>query len=154
VKPPATYEANEFLRKDHVFMLERFFYFLEAEREHGLLVMDEVEKTADRRFVRRLEGYFMKTQTGRYRSAWIVPTPFFVCSELTYPIQAADLAIYCINWGFRLPSRGMNATVRNEIADEFGPWLNQLQFRGEGYRDGKVYPEYGVVYVPDPYTAR
>lgn len=53
-----------------------------------------------------------------------------------------------------LASRGMDAAVRNEIADEFGPWLNQLQFRGEGYRDGSVYQEYGIVYVPDPYTAR
>jgi hypothetical protein len=48
----------------------------------------------------------------------------------------------------------MDATTRQEIADEFGPWINQLQFRGEAYRDGNVYPEYGIVYVPDPYTRR
>ena len=154
VRRPGTYEAREFLRKDHVFLLERFFDFLEARQKHGLLVMDEVENTSDRRFVRRLEGYFTKTQTGRFRSAWIVPTPFFVSSDMTYPVQAADLAIYCVNWGFRLPSRGMDAATRPEIADEFGPWLNQLQFRGEGYREGNVYQEYGIVYVPDPYTAR
>lgn len=154
VTKPDTYEADQYLRKDQVFLLERFFYFLEAQKEHGLLVMDEVEEAEDRRFVRRLEGYFTKTQMGRYRSAWIVPTPFFVSSDLTYPVQAADLAIYCVNWGFRLPSRGMDANTRTEIADEFGPWLNQLQFQGEGYRDGTVYREYGIVYVPDPYTAR
>lgn len=68
-KKPATYEATEFLRKDHVFLFERYFYFLEREQQHGLLVMDEVEKVEDRRFVRRLEAYFQKTQTGRYRSA-------------------------------------------------------------------------------------
>lgn len=153
-KPPTTYEAAEYLRKDHVFLLQRFFDFLETKKEHGLLVMDEVEREADRRFVRRLERYFTKTQPGRYRSAWIVPTPFFVSSDLTYPVQAADLAIYCVNWGFRLPSRGMDAATRTEIADEFGPWLNQLQFRGENYRDGNVYPEYGIVYVSDPYTTR
>ena len=73
---------------------------------------------------------------------------------MTYPVQAADLAIYCVNWGFRVPTRGMAAPVRREIADEFGPWLNQLQFRGDSYRDGIVYPEYGIVFVPDPYTAR
>lgn len=154
VRRPASYEAKEYLRKDHVFLLERFFYFLESEREHGLLVMDEFEKTADRRFVRRLETYFSRARTGRYRSNWIVPTPFFVSSDMTYPVQAADLAIYCVNWGFRLPSRGMDAPTRTEVADEFGPWLAQLQFRGEGYRDGNVYQEYGIVYVPDPYTSR
>lgn len=154
VTKPETFEAEEFLRKDQVFLLERFFYFLEAEREHGLLVMDEVDKTEDRRFVRRLESYFTNTQTGKYRSAWIVPTPFFVSSDMTYPVQAADLAIYCVNWGFRLPSRGMDAMAREEIAEKFGPWLSQLQFRGQGYREGNVYQQYGIVFVPDPYTAR
>ncbi len=151
---PTTYQAQEYLRKDHVFLLERFFYFLEAQKQHGLLIMDAVEEMADRRFVRRLEGYFSKSQTGLYRSGWIVPTPFFVSSALTYPVQAADLAIYCVNWGFRLPSRGMDAPVRADIANEFGPWVNQLQFRGEGYREGEVYPTYGIVYVPDPYIGK
>ena len=151
---PTTYEAQEYLRKDQVFLLERFFYFLEHEKQYGLLVMDEVEETADRRFVRRLEAYFTKTQAGRYRTAWIVPTPFFVSSSMTYPVQAADLAIYCVNGGFRLPSRGMDEPARDEIAAEFGPWLSQLQFRGEAYRDGNVYHEYGIVFVPDPYTPR
>jgi hypothetical protein len=154
VKPPDTHEAKTFLRKDQVFLLERYFYFLEAKQDHGLMVMDEVEKTADRRFVRRLEGYFSESQTGRYRSGWIVPSPFFVSSDMVYPVQAADMAIYCINWGFRLPTRGMDASVRDEIASEFGPWLNQLQFHGDGYRDGKVFQEFGIVFVPDPYTAR
>jgi len=154
IQRPATTEAKEYLRKDQVFLLERFFYFLELQRQHGLLVMDEIEKNEDRRFVKRLERYFTKSQTGQYRSAWIVPTPFFVSSDMTYPVQAADLAIYCVNWGFRLSSRGMNAPARMEIADEFGPWLNQLQFRGESYRDGKVYEQYGIVYIPDPYTSR
>src|SRR5665213_748089 len=46
--------------------------------------MDEVEKSEDRRFVRRLHSYFTKTQTGRYRTQWIVPTPLFVASDMTY----------------------------------------------------------------------
>jgi hypothetical protein len=108
IEKPATYEAEEFLRKDQVFLFERYFFLLEQEKQQGLLVMDEVDKADDRRFVRRLEAYFRKTQTGRYRSSWIVPTPFFVSSDMTYPVQAADLAIYCVNWGFRLPNRGMD----------------------------------------------
>lgn len=154
IERPKTEEAEEYLRKDQVFLLERFFYFLEVKKEHGLLVLDEVDKTDDRRFVRRLETYFQKTQTGRYRTAWIVPTPLFVASDMTYAVQAADLCIYCVNWGFRLPSYGMDAPARDEVASEFAPWLHRLQFSGEAYRDGEVYWTYGIVYVPDPYTAR
>lgn len=153
VHKPATYEADEYLRKDHVFLLERFFYFLESKQEHGLLVLDAVEKQLDRKFVTRLEAYFRKTQTGRYRTTWIVPTPLFVASDMTYPVQAADLCIYCVNWGFRLPSIGMDGELRTEIASEFGPWLNNLQFRGQGYRDGRVFDVYGICYVPNPYAA-
>lgn len=154
VARPDTNTAAEFLRKDQVFLFERFFYFLEGQKEHGLLVLDEVDKAADRRFVARVESYFTKTQTGRYRTQWIVPAPLFVSSEMTLPVQAADLAIYCINWGFRLPGIGMNAPARSEIASEFGPWLQRLQFCGEGYRDGEVFRCYGIVYVPDPYSPR
>lgn len=152
VKKPDHSYVDEFLRKDHVFLQERFFYFLERERQHGLFVMDEVEKTADRKFVRQLEAYFTKTETGRYRTAWIVPTPFFVSSDMAYPIQAADLCIYCLNWGFRLPSQGMDKPKRDEIGNEFGPWLNQLQFAGDAERDGNVFKCWGIVYVKNPYA--
>ena len=153
VKPP-DYRFDDYLRKDVVFLLERFFYFLETKQEHGVLVMDETEKREDRRFVRRMEEYFTKTAAGRYRTTWIVPTPFFVSSDMAYAVQAADLCIYCVNWGFRLPSRGMNAECRNEIAGMFGADLADLQYRGQGYRDGRVFDTYGVVYVPDPYQPR
>lgn len=47
--------AEEMLRKDHVFLLERFFYFLDAKQECGLLVMDGSERNLERKFVRQLE---------------------------------------------------------------------------------------------------
>jgi Protein of unknown function (DUF3800) len=118
IQRPATYEAEEYLRKDQVFLLERYFYFLETKNEAGLLVLDETDKSEDRNFVRRLERYFSRTQTGRYRASRIVPTPFFVSSDMTSLIQAADVCIYSLNWGFRLPSSGMNAPVREEIAGQ------------------------------------
>jgi len=43
---PATFEAEEFLRKDHVFLLERYFFLLEQEKQHGLLVMVRNKKEA------------------------------------------------------------------------------------------------------------
>lgn len=149
----ATGPAEEMLRKDQVFLLERFFYFLEGQRQNGLLVMDGTDKTLDRKFVRQLESYFIKTNTGRYRSQWIVPTPFFVSSDMAYPVQAADLCIYCVNWAFRLPTQGMNEPVREEIRTEFYDWLRTLQFRGDGYRDGNQFELWGICYVPNPCAA-
>lgn len=135
-KPP-TFQTEDYLRKDHVFPLERFFYFLEAQKQHGLLVLDAVDRGADQRFVRRLQRYFTRTLTGRYRAAWIVPVPMFVSSDMTYPVQAADMVIYCINWGFRKAAIGMTAPEREEIARDFGPWLHQLQLWVRGIAIGK-----------------
>ncbi len=81
---------------------------------------------------------------------WTVPTPFFVASDMAYPVQAADLAIYCINWSFRLPSMGMDEPVRTEIRDQFLDWIRQLQFHGQGHGDGKVFETWGISYVPNP----
>jgi hypothetical protein len=152
VQKPAVGHREEYLRKDHVFVLERYFYFLEHQRQHGLIVMDQVERTADRRFVRQLEAYFTRTSTGRYRTSWIVPTPMFVSSDMVSAVQAADICIYCLNWGFRLPTQGMDSPKRDEIGDEFGPWLHQLQFEGDGERDGQVFKTWGIVFVQNPYA--
>lgn len=155
VAKPLAYQFDDYLRKDIVFLLERFFYLLEEKGEHGVIVMDETEKHQDRRLVTRMESYFTRTNEGQSRTAWIVPTPFFVSSDMTYAIQAADVCIYCINWGFRLPQRGMDADLRNEIATMFGAKLANLQFRGgQRERDGRTFEPYGIVYVPDPYEAR
>ncbi len=152
-KPPG-YRVDNYLRKDIVFLLERFFYLLDEKCEHGVIVMGETEKRQDRRLVTRLERYFTKTSEGQQRTKWIVPTPFFVSSDMTYAIQAADVCIYCINWGFRLPQRQMSAERRDEIADMFGSTLASLQFRGQRERDGRIFETYGIVYVSDPYEAR
>lgn len=49
---------------------------------------------------------------------------------------------------------GIQEPVRKEISDEFGPWLNRMQFHGDGCKDGKVYEQFGIVYIPDPYVSR
>ncbi|WP_419913302.1 DUF3800 domain-containing protein [Hoeflea sp.] len=157
VKPPKGFIREDYLRKDHVFLLERYFYFLERERAHGLLVMDQTEKAKDRAFVTCLTAYFRKTATGRNRSAWIVPTPIFVDSDMSYAVQAADLCLYCINWGFRLPSwgdYGPDYEIRQEIYDEFGPKVAGLQWHGDGYREQETFRSHGIVLVRDPYEAR
>ncbi len=146
--------SSEYLRKDHVFLFERFFYLLERDKEHGLIVMDEVQKEEDRRFTRKMESYFTKTATGRFRATSIIPSPFFVSSDMTYAVQVADIVIYCINLGFRLPKQGMNEPVRGEIKDLASAWISKLQFRGDGYREGEVFLTHGIVYVDDAYASR
>ncbi len=149
-RPPKDHAQGDYLRKDHVFLFERFYYFLEAEAQHGLIVMDQSEKTLDTAFVKRMEGYFTRTATGRNRTWWIVPAPLFVSSDITYAVQAADICLYCINWGFR-PSSWGEFETRPEIASEFGPKLARIQWEGEGYRSGRVFRSRGIVHVPDPY---
>jgi len=150
-RKPEGFVQEEYLRKDLVFLFERFYYFLEKRGEHGLLVFDEVEKNSDQRFVRQVERYFSRTRTGRYRSSVIVPVPLFVASDMTLPVQAADLVIYCVNRGFRLPKQGMDEPVHTGIADEFGPGLYGLQYKDQVERDGRKYDCYGIVFVPNPY---
>lgn len=147
---PTEERAEEYLRKDHVFLLERFFYFLEEKQQSGLLVNDAVEKSHDRRFVRQMEAYFSKTAIGRQRTRWIVPAPFFVSSDMAYPVQAADLCIYCINWAFRLPSQGMSEPIREEIRNEFLFDLRHLQFQGYGQREGEEFDCWGIFFVENP----
>lgn len=150
-KRPAGNESTEFLRKDIVFLLERYFHMLEKPAEHGLLILDQIEQQEDKRFIRRLERYFTRTTKGRIRAKLIVPTPLFVSSELTYAVQAADLCVYCVNWGFRLPAAGMNAGLRPEIATRYGEWLNKLQYRAISLSEGEKHTVHGIFYVREPY---
>ena len=153
VSKPDAFVAEDFLRKDHVFLLERFFYFLEKQNQHGLLVMDEVEKVSDRRFVRQMERYFSSTLTGRHRTARIVPVPMFVSSDMSLPVQAADLVIYSINWGYRKQAIDLFAPCRQEVAEQFALKIDELQYRGQGYRDGRVFKQWGICYVSNPFGA-
>ena len=150
-KPPPGLEGD-LLRKDHTFLLERFFYFLEEKREMGLLVMDEVEKTTDRRFFTRLHGYFTRTANGRERTRWIVPTPFFVSSDMALPVQIADLVVYSINWGYRFAE--MTAEVRPEIATRYGVRIRRLKWSGEGYDGAQTYRSHGIFCIPDLFCRR
>ncbi len=144
----------DILRKDHVFLLERYFYFLEKERQMGLLVMDEVEKQEDRRFVRRLQDYFVKTTNGRKRAKWIVPSPFFVSSDMALPVQVADVVIYALNWGYRQPSSMRTAPVRSEVEARFGAQIQKLNWKGEGFDGFRTYKTFGIFCVPDLYQPR
>lgn len=151
--PAGAAPPPDILRKDHIFLLERFFYFLEREKESGILVMGEMEEQADRRFVRRLQSYFTGTVKGRQRAQWIVPSPFFVSSSMALSVQMADVVIYALNWGYRRPVEG-SAECREEIAERYGRQMGELEWRGTGYDGARTYRSYGIVCVPDLYETR
>jgi hypothetical protein len=132
-------------------MLERYFYFLSEREDMGLLVMDQTQKDNDRRLVRRMENYFTQTLVGQHRAGWVVPSPFFVDSEMAYGVQIADLVIYCLNWGYRFGE--MTGPVRREI-ESFVWLLEPLIWKATRTRAEKSFRTHSVCYVPDPYTPR
>lgn len=150
VRAPNGGRAQQYLRKDHVFLLERFYYFTHKAQEQGLLVMDQVEEQHDYRFIRKLERYFVRTTKGIQRADWIVPSPFFSSSYLSIPIQVADVCIYCINWGMR--RGGMRAPTRKLIEEQFAGWIQRLEYKDKRLAsDGRTKRVFGIVFVENPY---
>lgn len=115
-------ESSDHLRKDYVYLFEKFYYFLEdkGSSSAGIIVFDELEKSQSHILVSQMDGYFKKTVNGQQRAGLIVPEPFFVHSDLTTGVQLADLIAYIISWGLRLPS--MTKKKRTEL-DAF---VNQI----------------------------
>lgn len=143
---------RERVRKDQQYLLERYFYFLEDMDETGLLVLDETDRSDDIRYLRRMERYFAGSVKGRQRAKRIVPAPMFVSSDMSYAVQAADIAIYCINWGFRVLERGIDAEVRPEVVDVSAAPLRRLQYRTRRKReDGTLFESFSIFCVPELY---
>jgi hypothetical protein len=104
VDPKSPRPAPGIRRKDYIYLFERYFYFLETLpfRERGLVVFDELEKTQAHGLRQQMAAYFLGHEDGRYRSARIVPEPFFVHSDLTTGVFLADLTAYILGWSWRL----------------------------------------------------
>ena len=138
------------LRKDYVYLFERYFYFLETlpMRERGLIVFDELDKAQSHILLQQMAAYFLGTQTGRYRSSRIVPEPFFVHSDLTTGVFLADLAAYVLGWAWRL--RDMRQPIRRELLP-YATKLHDMQFVGEKPKQGGdgVWHLFGIRYLDD-----
>jgi hypothetical protein len=149
VKANAPRPNNNLLRKDYVYLFERYFYFLETFpiRERGLIVFDELDKSQSHILLQQMAAYFLGTETGRYRSSRIVPEPFFVHSDLTTGVFLADLAAYILGWGWRLNS--MTEPARDELRP-FANKLHEMQFHGQKPKaDGGAWSLHGIVYMDD-----
>jgi hypothetical protein len=122
------------------------------EQEQGLIVMDQFEEQSDLQFIRQMERYYIRTIKGSQRADWIVPAPFFSSSYLSVPIQAADVCIYCLNWGFRRPAWGMNAPTRSAIEQDFSGWVGRLEWKAQIRKtDGTPKKYCGICFVQNPY---
>ena len=154
IRPPPNYEFSDYLRKDSVFLQERFFYFLEERDSSGLMVFDQTETQQDKRYIRRLREYYTRTENRRERAERICPMPLFVDSELSPCMQAADICLYCVNWGFRRSEWAFAGPRRDNLAQRYAGRCGNLQYQGTVWNKGKSHPTYGIIFVPDPYLAR
>lgn len=108
---------KEMLRKDYIYLFERFYYFLEDKEEKpgGIVVFDELDKSASHLLVDQMDKYFKRTAKGRSRAGLIVPEPLFVHSDLTTGIQVVDFVAYILSWSFRTGK--LNKPARSELRD-------------------------------------
>lgn len=106
---------KEMLRKDYIYLFERFYYFLEdkLDEPRGIVVFDELDKSASHLLLGQMDKYFKKTTKGRFRAGLIIPEPFFVHSDLTTGIQVVDFIAYIISWNFRVGK--LNKPPREEL---------------------------------------
>lgn len=116
------------LRKDYVYLFERFYYFLEdkANEPRGIVVFDELDKSASHLLLDQMDKYFKKTTKGRFRASLIIPEPFFVHSDLTTGIQVVDFVAYIMSWNFRIGK--LNKASREEL-DKYLELIKPLRYR-------------------------
>lgn len=119
---------KEMLRKDYVYLFERFYYFLEDKpnEPRGAIVFDELDKSASHLLLSQMDKYFKKTTKGRYRAGLIIPEPFFVHSDLTTGIQVVDFVAYIMSWSFRVAK--LNKASREEL-NKYLELIKPLRYR-------------------------
>ena len=139
---------RDLLRKDVVYLFERYFYLLQhsCPDRRGLVIFDELEKSRAKYLIQRMAAYFLGTDKGRFRSSLIVPEPFFAHSDLTTGIFLADLAAYILGWGWRLNS--MPQPRRDELK-AYARKLHQMQFHCQVDHDGAPLQVHSIVYLDD-----
>lgn len=146
VNAPGDRKVNA-LRKDYAYLFERFFYFVESKpAEHsGIIVFDELDKSASHILLGQMQAYYRDFKTGQDRSERLVPEPFFVHSDLTVGIQVADLVAYILNWGHTFDRTAIVPKARPELAP-FVAQLDSLRIdsRVNGSRSEGIYVVYDL----------
>lgn len=126
--PDKVLSDTAMLRKDYIYLFERFYYFLEDTpgEPRGVVVFDELEKSASHILLTQMDRYFKNTAKGRARSSLIIPEPFFVHSDLTTGIQVVDFVAYLLSWNFRVGD--LNKPGRDEL-NRFTELIKPLRYR-------------------------
>ena len=116
------------LRKDYIYLFERFYYLLEDTpgEPRGIVVFDELDKSASHLLLTQMDKYFKNTVKGRARSSLVIPEPFFVHSDLTSGIQVADFIAYLLSWNFRV--KNLEKPKREEL-NGFVEQMKPLRYR-------------------------
>lgn len=119
---------KEMLRKDYVYLFERFYYFLEdkPDEPRGVVVFDELDKSASHLLLGQMDKYFKRTTKGKYRAGLIIPEPFFVHSDLTTGIQVVDFVAYIMSWNFRVGK--LDKAPREEL-NKYLELIKPLRYR-------------------------
>lgn len=141
------------IRKDQFFLFERYHRFLKGNKETGLLILDQSDKDLDRRYVRSLERLFTGHERARSFTSTIVPSPIFVDSEMSYLVQAADIVLYILNWGFRKSTKEA-APQRGELEHLDSGRIRRMVDKRQVTENGKRFYCYSVFDVDDPWSKR
>ncbi len=140
------------LRKDFAYLFQRIHcHVCDAKDDaHGVLIFDEQDKALSQRLLDQIQRYFLETERGQQRAERMIPMPFFVHSDLTPPIQLADLVAYIVNWGLRMPR--MHEPVRKELRP-FADKVFDLRYCGREVPLGPLVARteriWGISYIDD-----
>ena len=61
IQKPKGCASEDYLRKDLVFLFERYAKFLERQHTNGLLLLDSEEEVFDSKFTKQVHNYFLRT---------------------------------------------------------------------------------------------
>ena len=78
-------------------------------------------------------------------------TPFQL-ESLNYQTDAVDAVVRVFDGTPKTQVHELAGT-REDVAFEFALRIDELQHRGQGYRDGRVFNQWGICYVRNPYGA-
>ena len=155
VQKPKDFKFEHFLRKDHCYLLERFAFLLKKHKEDGIIIMDQVEKSIDKKFSRQIKSFLSYSSFGAKLSPHIIPEPLFVESDVSSLIQIADICIYIINTGYR-KSKAMEEPTRKEVQEKFEDKISRLELhcfqKSRLNNKEKCHAIYGITFTPRPYT--
>jgi len=123
---PRTINRITMLRKDYVYLFERFYYYLSKSQRQGVVVFDELDISKSLILKQQMSAYFIKSGKGRKRSNLVIPECLFVHSDLTTGVQIADIIAYIINFGLRL--KPMQKPAREELK-EYAEMVMKLRYK-------------------------